>query len=57
MAVKIFEGLKNTSVSGDHEDDSDIVAGITASISVLNIMANASGNVALNQDIFPVSSC
>lgn len=54
MAMDIFEGLYNDSIS----PFSDNIADITASINILNVMASASNNVAVFQeDILPVSHC
>ncbi|XP_035534123.1 adhesion G-protein coupled receptor F3 [Morone saxatilis] len=49
--MDIFSGLKNRSTSDSDSDDE--TADVTASINVLNVMASASKNVVLNQDIFP----
>lgn len=53
MAITIFQGLKNSSTSGD--DSSEAMADIDESINVLNVMARASGNIELQEDLFPVS--
>lgn len=52
MAILIFQGLKNTSTSGD--DTGEIMADIDESINVLDVMARASGNIKLDEDLFPV---
>lgn len=52
MAITIFQGLKNSSTSG--EDTSETMADVDESIKVLNMMARASGNVQLEEDLFPV---
>ncbi|KAM4633773.1 adhesion G-protein coupled receptor F1 [Polymixia lowei] len=49
VAETIFAGLKNNTGSGDAEDMADL----TASIAILNIMASASGNVELQEEVFP----
>lgn len=51
MAIAIFQGLKNSSTSGD--DPSETMADIDESINVLDVMARASGNVKLQEDLFP----
>nr|XP_046228186.1 adhesion G protein-coupled receptor F4 [Scatophagus argus] len=51
VAMNIFEGLKNQSASDS--DSSDTIADVSASISVLNLMARATENVALQDDVFP----
>lgn len=53
VAMEIFEGLSNNTASMS----SDNIADITASINIMNIMASASNNIALQEDIFPVSHC
>lgn len=53
MAITIFQELKNSSTSGD--DPSEVMADIDGSINVLNVMARASGNIELQEDLFPVS--
>lgn len=53
MAITIFQELKNSSTSGD--DNSEAMADIDESINVLNVMARASGNIELQEDLFPVS--
>lgn len=53
MAITIFQVLKNSSTSGD--DPSEAMADIDESINVLNLMARASGNIELQEDLFPVS--
>lgn len=52
MAIVIFQGLKNSSTSGD--DASETMADIDESINVLDVMARASGNIRLDEDLFPV---
>lgn len=56
IAMDIFQELKNSSTPDDSHS-SDAVADIDASIKVLNVMARASENVALQEDVFPVSPC
>lgn len=51
MAVNIFEGLLNSSTSAS----SDNIADVTASINILNVMANASNYNILQEDVLPVS--
>ncbi|XP_026197523.1 adhesion G-protein coupled receptor F3-like [Anabas testudineus] len=48
-AMKIFQGLMNNSASAS----SDNIADITASINILTIMANASNNIALQEEVLP----
>lgn len=52
MALMIFQGLKNSSTFGD--DPSETMADIDKSIDVLDVMARASGNVELEEALFPV---
>ncbi len=52
-AKDIFKELKN--ISALNSDSSDTTADITASINILTVMASASENIDLNEDIFPVS--
>lgn len=52
MAIAIFQGLRNSSTSDD--DPSETMADIDESINVLDVMARASGNVKLEEDLFPV---
>lgn len=52
MAIVIFQGLRNSSTSGD--DTGETMADIDESINVLDVMARASGNVQLDEDLFPV---
>ncbi|KAK2856565.1 hypothetical protein Q5P01_005300 [Channa striata] len=49
MAMVIFQGLENSSASSS----SNNIADISASINVLNTMASASNNVALQDNILP----
>ncbi|XP_076613054.1 adhesion G-protein coupled receptor F3 [Chaetodon auriga] len=51
VAMDIFNGLKNTTASDS--DSSDTMADVTASISVLNVMAIASQYVPLQEDVLP----
>ncbi|KAG8011087.1 hypothetical protein GBF38_005745, partial [Nibea albiflora] len=51
VAMDIFQGLKNSSTA--KSESSDATADISASINVLNVMASASENVDLNDDVFP----
>lgn len=52
VAKDIFEGIKNSSSisSGSGSDD---VADISASIGIMEVMAKASENIILNEDVFP----
>lgn len=52
MAIVIFQGLRNSSTSGD--DTSETMADIDESINVLDVMARASGNIKLEEDLYPV---
>lgn len=52
MAINIFQGLRNSSTSGG--DISETMADIDESIVVLDVMARASGNIKLEEDLFPV---
>ncbi|XP_033504313.2 adhesion G protein-coupled receptor F4 [Epinephelus lanceolatus] len=49
-AKNIFEGLKNSSTL---KSDSDLMADLSASINVLNVMASASEKFALQEDVLP----
>ncbi|XP_070782299.1 adhesion G protein-coupled receptor F4 [Enoplosus armatus] len=51
VARDIFGGLKNSSTL--NTDSSDTLADISASINILNVMASASENVVLQEDVFP----
>lgn len=52
MAIVIFQGLLNSSTSG--HDTSETMADIDESVNVLDVMARASGNVKLKEDVLPV---
>ncbi|XP_039873875.1 adhesion G-protein coupled receptor F3 [Simochromis diagramma] len=51
VAKNIFEGLKNSSTLSSGSGES--IADISASIGVLNMMADASNTIVLREDIFP----
>ncbi|TMS12345.1 Adhesion G-protein coupled receptor F3 [Larimichthys crocea] len=51
VARDIFQGLKNSSTADS--ESGDTTADIGASINILNVMANASQNIVLNDDVFP----
>lgn len=55
MAKDIFEGIKNSSSLSSSSGDDD-VADISASIGIMKVMAQASENIVLDEDVFPVSS-
>ncbi|XP_026197522.1 adhesion G-protein coupled receptor F3-like isoform X2 [Anabas testudineus] len=48
-AMNIFQGLMNNSASAS----SDNIADITASINILTVMADASNNIALQEEVLP----
>ncbi|XP_007567797.1 adhesion G protein-coupled receptor F5 [Poecilia formosa] len=52
VAMNIFEGVKNSS-SLSSDGSGDDVADIGASIGIIGVMANASVNIVLNEDVFP----
>lgn len=54
VALDIFEGIRNNTAV-NHSDSSDTFADISTSINILNMMSNASENIHLQEDIFPVS--
>lgn len=49
-AISIFEGLKNSTSSGNSYGD------VMATVSVLSIMSGASGRVTLSDSLLPVST-
>ncbi|MED6268171.1 hypothetical protein CHARACLAT_019588 [Characodon lateralis] len=54
VAKDIFQGIKNSSTSNSGSGDD--VADISASIGIIGVMAKASVNIVLEEDVFPVSS-
>lgn len=53
--MDIFQGLKNSSLQESGEGET--MADVSASIRVLNVMASASENVVLQDDVLPVRPC
>lgn len=53
--MDIFSGLKNNSVYDP--DEVETMADTSASINILNVMANASGRVVLQEDVLYVRPC
>lgn len=54
MANDIFNGIWNNTAVND-SDSSETIADISMSINILEVMSQASKNVPLQEDVFPVS--
>lgn len=52
--MDIFSGLKNNS---SNQSEVETMADTSASINILNVMANASGRVVLQEDVLYVRPC